>query len=41
MLIKIVVVALFAAGTAYAWLNGWLCRREDRYEREHAGLTVG
>lgn len=39
MWIRVVVAALFGVGAFYAWLNGWLCRREDRYEREHAGLT--
>lgn len=33
------VLALFAVGTFYAWLNGWLSRREGRYERDHAGQT--
>ncbi len=41
MFIKVAVVALFAAGVGYAWFNGWLSRRDDRYEREHGGLATG
>ena len=39
MFIKIAIAALFAAGAAYAWFNGWLCRHDERWEVEHAGLS--
>jgi hypothetical protein len=33
----IAVLVLFAAGVVYAWLNGWLSRREEREHEQHAG----
>jgi len=38
MVLKLVaVLVLVAAGTAYAWFNGWLSRREEREHEQHAG----
>jgi hypothetical protein len=34
---RLAILVLFAAGAFYAWLNGWLSRREERYEQGHAG----
>lgn len=34
---RLVIVGLFAAGAFYAWINGWLSRREEVYEQQHAG----
>jgi hypothetical protein len=28
---------LLLAGVAYAWLNGWLSRRDEREEAQHGG----
>lgn len=39
MVIKLAIVAVLAAGVAYAWVNGWVFQREERIRQQHAGLA--